>query len=472
MPKFTITCYSPVTLEERDVIYDTDFSTLQWADTLENVMDELEPADQPDMGQMKLGLGKNPKTVKIQLGLECNFACEYCSQRFVPRSDSHNKDDIMPFVEGMKDWFKGGDDGEGEGAKFEFWGGEPLVYWKTLKPLAEELKKRYPNAQLSMITNGSLLDEEKVHWLDEMGFGMSISHDGPGQHVRGPDPLQDPDSKKGILDVYKLLAPKGKISFNAMINKNNISRNDIQVFFEKFIEEELGEEYVDYLTIGEGTFIDAYDDGGLANSLENADQDTLYRWFSLKELRDFQPKRFTTIRSKVSDWIRSIKYGMKSENMGQKCGMDKIDNIAVDLDGNVLTCQNVSSVSISPAGVSHKIGHVSDLDAVKIDTGFHWSDREECPSCPVLHLCKGSCLFLSGPLWEASCNNAFSDNLVMLCMGMEMLTGMIPKYIEGPQREDRKDIFWHVNGEPAANKKRFPSYFPKADSKVIPIKAI
>jgi hypothetical protein len=57
-------------------------------------------------------------------------------------------------------------------------------------------------------------------------------------------------------------------------------------------------------------------------------------------------------------------------------------------------------------------------------------------------------------------------------MGMEMLTGMIPKYIEGPQREDRKDIFWHVHGEPEESKKRFPSYFPKAEAKVIPIKAI
>jgi uncharacterized protein len=156
--------------------------------------------------------------------------------------------------------------------------------------------------------------------------------------------------------------------------------------------------------------------------------------------------------------------------MGQKCGMDKVNNIAVDLDGNVLTCQNVSANSVSPAGISHKIGHVSDLDAVTISTSFHWSDREECPNCPVLHICKGACMFLSGPLWEASCNNAFSDNLVMMCMGMEMLTGMIPKYIEGPQRADRKDIFWHVNGEPPASEKRMPSYFGK--SKVIPIKAI
>jgi uncharacterized protein len=137
--------------------------------------------------------------------------------------------------------------------------------------------------------------------------------------------------------------------------------------------------------------------------------------------------------------------------------------MAVDLDGNVLTCQNVSSVSTNPAGISHKIGHVSDLDAIELKSATHWSDREECPNCPVLHICKGACMFLSGPLWEVSCDNAFSDNIVMLAVGLEQLTGMIPKFIDGPQREDRKDIFWWVKGD------RPPD---PTSRRVIPIKAV
>ena len=33
----------------------------------------------------------------------------------------------------MPKFFQGGEDGLGKGVKIEFWGGEPLVYWKTLK---------------------------------------------------------------------------------------------------------------------------------------------------------------------------------------------------------------------------------------------------------------------------------------------------------------------------------------------------
>jgi uncharacterized protein len=65
-------------------------------------------------------------------------------------------------------------------------------------------------------------------------------------------------------------------------------------------------------------------------------------------------------------------------------------------------------------------------------------------------------MFLEGNLWDATCDNSFSDNIVFFAIAFEMMTGCIPMYIEGPQREDRKDIFGHVNGVPAVTKKRFP----------------
>ena len=59
---------------------------------------------------------------------------------------------------------------EQTGLRVEFWGGEPLVYWKTLKPLAEELRNKYPNAIFGLITNGSLLDTEKNDWLEKLNI--------------------------------------------------------------------------------------------------------------------------------------------------------------------------------------------------------------------------------------------------------------------------------------------------------------
>lgn len=127
--------------------------------------------------------------------------------------------------------------------------------------------------------------------------------------------------------------------------------------------------------------------------------------------------------------------------------MDRDDNIAVDLRGNVLTCQNVSAVSVAPNGESHKIGHISALGDVRLNSARHWSTRTECPSCPMLQICRGSCMFLEGLLWTTSCDNAFSDAVPVFVAGIEFLTGLIPVYIDGPQREDRKDILGLLRSE-------------------------
>jgi uncharacterized protein len=462
MAIFEITAFHPANQTEKKIIYNSSVSTLTWEDGT-NVL--LEVNDQPDvLTPSKINLGKsNLSTIKIQLGLSCNFECDYCSQRFVPHADSTNPNDVEPFVENMSTWYKGGEDGLGKGTKFEFWGGEPFVYWKTFKPLANAIHKKYPNSEFLVITNGSMFDIEKNDWLEQHNFMVAISHDGPGQPVRGPDPLDDPKSKEAIIDLYKRLAPNQRISFNSMINANNISRSDIEAFFVNFISKEVGEDYLKYLVIGEGGFVDAYDEGGLANSLLDEEQEIKYRNNALNELRSGSVKRFFNINTKVTNFINSINKGTRVDRLGQKCGMDRSDNIAVDLNGNVLTCQNVSAVSTNPSGISHHIGHVSDLEAVEVKTATHWSDREECPSCPVIHLCGGACMFLTGNYWEASCNNAFSDNILPFSVAIEEMTGYIPMYIDGPQREDRKDIYWWVNGKPEKTRKA---------KKVIPIQAI
>jgi uncharacterized protein len=462
MAKFEIRAWHPIESVHKTLVYDSSYSTLHWGDGSPVVQDALVQQDVTTPAKINHGK-KNLKTVKIQLGLSCNFECDYCNQRFVPHADSTNPDDVQPFVDNMSTWFEGGEDGLGRGVHFEFWGGEPLVYWKTLKPLAEALKVKYPNAQGGIITNGSLLDKEKNAWLDENNFIVSISHDGPGQHVRGPDPLQDPQSKEAIIDLFKTLSVKRRISFNSMINSKNMSRAMIEKFFVDFVSNEIGEEYLQFLSIGEGTFVDAYDEGGVANSLKDGDEDIYYRTGALNELRSGQVSRFSVVNMKVDNFIKSIFKGTRIESLPQKCGMDQTEDIALDLNGNVLTCQNVSAVSTNPSGVSHKIGHVSDLSSVKLDTATHWSDREECPNCPVIHICKGACMFLTGPLWEASCNNAYSDNILEFCVAIESLTGCIPEYIDGPLREDRKFLFSWTKGENPKVRK---------GKKVIPIAAV
>ncbi len=421
--------------------YDNQASTLTWADGHPVV--QAQPGTFRDATAVSVdqpGRKGNIRTLKISLGLSCNYECSYCSQRFVPHADSSNPADIDKFIAQLPDAMIEPPE------RIEFWGGEPFVYWKTLKPLAEGLRQLYPQAHFNIITNGSLLDAEKNEWLDRLGFAVGLSHDGPGYHARGMDPLDDPEKRAAIMDLYGRLHPQGRISVNAMLHAGNRSRAHVQAW----LQEQFGQD----VRIGEGSFIDPYDEGGMASTLQTPADHIAFRAMAFKELRLGMASSFGIGQQKIMDFVQSIRTARPASALGQKCGMDKADNIAVDLHGNVLTCQNVSAASAAPNGEAHRIGHVSDLTAVKLNTSTHWSKRKDCASCPVLQLCKGSCMFLEGKLWDAGCDAAYSDNVPFLAAAIEYLTGCVPIYIDGDFREDRKDIFGLVNGVPDAPKKR------------------
>ena len=276
MAKFLITALDPRMDTVVPLLYDNMDSSLTDLKG-QSVIRTVDPALQAPhpvapVTSRDAPLGKtSPRILKISLGLSCNYACEYCSQRFVARNDETNPDDVTGFMESLDSWVLSPPEA------IEFWGGEPLVYIKTLRPLAEALRLKFPQARFSVITNGSLLNPQINHWLDDLGFTVSISHDGPGQHVRGPDPLEDPLARQAILELYRRLAPEGRFSFNAMVNRSNQSRAAIQAFFDELT----GDPDV---MIGEGGFVDAYDDGGRALSLK-PDEFHAFRRVAFQEIR-------------------------------------------------------------------------------------------------------------------------------------------------------------------------------------------
>jgi len=422
--------------------YDNAVSSLVYAENRAPVAPPMPKREFPEafaVSKDNPGSKTSPRTLKISLGLSCNYECSYCSQRFVPHAEQTNPDDIEPFLAQLTGSLTQAPQ------RIEFWGGEPFVYWKTLKPLAEKLRVLYPEADFNIITNGSLLDAEKNEWLDRLGFGVGISHDGPGYHVRGLDPMDDPEKREAIMDLYRRLHPQGRISLNAVMHNGNRSRAAVQ----EWHQERFGPD----VQIGEGAFIDPYDADGLASTFQSFADHIEFRSQAFEEIRKGKVAQLNIVRQKLLDFVNSVRLSRPASAIGQKCGMDSKDNVAVDLNGNVLTCQNVSAAATSFNGESHKIGHITDLANVKLKTATHWSKREDCSNCPVLQICKGACMFLEGNLWDAACDAAFSDNVPFLAAGIEYMTGLTPYYIEGG-REDRSDIFAKVHGIQEAPQKR------------------
>jgi len=337
-----------------------------------------------------------PKVLKIQLGLSCNYSCSSCRQT-----------DVDAFLSNLGVWL------EGAPERIELWGGEPFVYWAKLKRLIPALAERFPEARFLIITNGSLLTREKLDLIAKYDIDIGLSHDGPGQGQRGPDPLANPEQRRWIEAL--LAERKGHVSINTVLTAQNHDLEAIKAWFQK----RLGAD----VPISLEGVVNVYDAATLlgAGRFEEADLHALRR--SVFESLVSDPGNFG-LDKRVRDFIQSLKVRRPIEALGQKCGMDRPEHIAVDLQGNVMTCQNTGAKG------EHKIGHLDDFDAIALNTATHFAFRDECMSCPVVQLCKGSCMFLEGEFFKQSCANEFAFNMGIMMAAVWYLTGMVVVGVE------------------------------------------
>jgi uncharacterized protein len=247
-----------------------------------------------------------------------------------------------------------------------------------------------------------------------------------------------------------------RISFNSMMNNKNRSRKEVHDWFINLT----GDPNV---PLGEGTIVDAYDEDGLGNSLDSYQDHFEYRKLAFNDINANDGNiGFGMIISKIDEFTTNVLSHTESKYLGQKCGMDDVDVMAVDLRGNVMTCQNVSPLEIAKNGESHFGGTLDDIENITLKSATHWMNRAGCASCPVLHICKGSCMFLDDKYWEVSCNNAYSDAIALFALSFQKMTGYVPVLIKNDKLpKDRQDIWGTMLQHEEKTKK-----------KIIPIKVV
>lgn len=349
-------------------------------------------------------VGKDqPRVLKIQLGLGCNFSCSYCSQGG-QKAENTGTADVHEFLANLGTWLHEAPE------KIEFWGGEPLLYWHKIRLLVPALRERFPDARLSIVTNGSLMTREHAQWLFDMGFTMAVSHDGPGQALRGEDPFASPEWVDMMRDVFRLFGDR--VCFNVVITPLNYRLVETLLWFEARMGFEVRVNVEDIVTDYGGAKWSAADLERMADEILRATSSGL-------------AFAFPRIRWSAQQFMEGLAIAKPLPGSHQVCGMDRTDQLAVDLRGNVLTCQNAGAES------GHKIGTVGDLAGVKLDTARSWATRPNCHECPVVHLCYGSCMFLDGPEFESSCRASFYYNRAIVAGLIKLLTGAEVRSISG-----------------------------------------
>lgn len=372
------------------------------------------------------GKKRNPKSVKIQMGFSCNFSCAYCNQAEHSHYVGGGTAKAQAFLENVSKWYDGGEDGTGTGTQFEFWGGEPFLYFVHMKALHEGLAGAYPNARFQVITNGSFFDDpEKVDWIIDNSINVAVSHDGPGQHLREGKEYDILDNPDIVANLQRLLGV-GSLGFNSVLTNGNMSLASIR----QHIEGKLGAR-PNQISHGTEEILLPYDAYAMMVTPQNAEDHkvALHTLFFEAASGATFPHN-NSIRNKIDDFMLSVDKQRPVEALGQKCGMDREDSIAIDLEGNVTTCHNTAADS------KHLLGNIEDLGSVKLTTAHHHQTRDECRSCPVVQLCKGSCMFLEGDAFKGACDVSFTYNTAMLATAIYVATGgAVLRRMEGPARD-------------------------------------
>ncbi|MDL2058372.1 radical SAM protein [Mesosutterella sp. AGMB02718] len=337
--------------------------------------------------------------LRIQLGLRCNMHCRYCAQsdRALEKVCWGPKD-VPAFIAKLK---AGNVNVTGV---IELWGGEPFVYWKTIKNLVPQLREMYPNVRFAMITNGTLLTEDKISFCEKYRIDLTFSHDGQGYQLRGADPLDDPK----MVDLWRLAFSKLRCNINCVLSPAN---TDIEQIIEH-IHSRLGAVPINF--------------EGIMTHVGVTDKELM---FSDKQLLTLQKNIFTAMTS--GPWAKFPALEQQCRSLIQmlvnrkrlnpravKCCMHSPDNAAVNLNGDVLSCHDHCTPD-------KFVGRIEDLEGVDISRCFKpWSERPECRRCLVLSMCRGACPQIEGLARTLTCKNEFAYKFAIFQSVFWLLFGL------------------------------------------------
>lgn len=293
----------------------------------------------------------------LMLGQKCNLQCGYCLQH-----DMINEDTTV-VSDDVKRWLKKVIREQHKKPNITFYGGEPLVYWTAIKDVIEELgEQRY-----SIITNGKLLTEDKVDFLNDYGVSVAVSWDGTNVlKTRGYDVLNE---NPNILNVQRL-------SVSGVLSSKNYPKDFLDAL-ETFME-------AYYVQQGHypGLNIDTIMDFGNCADLKKLDIDKLYSQMDeIIENKD-NKKSYALFKDKI---LGGYRFFSSHEDITARCG-NGISVWNVDGQGNVYRCHNSGD----------KIGTIKDnhifviTRAIKLDpTEYNYLSR--CKECPVQPMCRSGC---------------------------------------------------------------------------------
>lgn len=356
--------------------------------------------------------------LRIVLGKKCNYSCSYCLQAN-SKDAKEARIDLNLLASRIKNFL-----GDRKIGSLSFWGGEPLLYMDDIKTLFNELKLNFAhsdNGNVSIVTNGSLLAKDDIFnwiWENIEDVFITISYDGPGQDLRGPNIFDDPIIRKRVFD----LGLKNKLGISTVMTQHNSSifalLEDLKTRFNPSFNHEVELDFLQVLN----------EESAAAALTEDGLKACLLETYSF--LVSNPTKVMPSFQSLIALFLSRL--GMTDQI--NSCHAMSGNTISIDLEGNILVCQNKSS-SDGNENESYCLANIKDLEPgakVPIPQGSiirrRWKER--CEPCLVKHFCGGGCLVADECWQDYNCQQMVHKYLLVLMCMVTMVSGGIISQFE------------------------------------------
>jgi uncharacterized protein len=323
-----------------------------------------------------------PFWIRVLLGHACNYDCSYCMQKDIGNPDEREK---ITTVETFIEQIKRLDLSRLE--KIDLWGGETLLYWKTMEVLMREFDRE--GLTWFIPTNGTPLQMKHVEFFKTLKGTVSIglSHDGPGQErLRGEEFLH----KK--VEILKEAQKYSNIqfSFNPVLSHTNYDLYEINKFFYDYCTEN----GIDIRKTAISWTVGHNHDGGSSHHVIHGESLAKFKDIIKRFIDDSIEQRFNGVDHKLMNnslieshlgvlpYTKTLRKQILPTYI-TSCGVDDSGVLSVDMKGNVRTCPHTDESFIG--------GHIDELENVSLARVDLDRYERHCRSCEVFRLCKSNC---------------------------------------------------------------------------------
>ncbi len=322
---------------------------------------------------------KSPvKSMCLNVAHDCNLRCEYC---FAQTGDFGGERCVMPPETGKKAIdFLIEKSANRENIELDFFGGEPLMAWDTVVETvnyARSIEKQHgKNFRFTITTNGVLLDDEKIDYINREMSNVVLSLDGR----RGvTDRIRRTLNGKSVYDVIvpkfqKLVERRGDKDYyvRATFTKYNLDFTEDVLHLRDLGFEQLSAEPV-------------VTDEKEPYALTMADLPRIFEEYDTlcKVMANRTDKKFNFFHFMVD-----LDQGPCAIKRLRGCGCGN-DYVAVDPHGNIFPCHQFVGID------KWKMGNLNDgtFDD-EIKTYFaktHLYSKQGCRDCWAKFYCSGGC---------------------------------------------------------------------------------